>query len=195
MTELMRRRRALMAVGGSSDPNILFEWKPSDGLAGIQIVGTAPSAYSFTANGINLYGGNQFAYTEIDIPGLTFNGSFTLVFVVDISKASDNAENFFSVRFVGINSRLNYNKYNNMNTLKITGIQDQMKNISAATEIKCVYDTNANAVHYYADNILLGTTSNPGTSTAKIACWYAPQVYSASSYLEIKQITVYKGVR
>jgi hypothetical protein len=37
MTELMRRRRALMGAGGSADPNILFEWKPSDGLSNIEI--------------------------------------------------------------------------------------------------------------------------------------------------------------
>lgn len=57
MTELMRRRRALMGVSGSADPNILFEWKPSDGLSPLVIYGSdgVTPTYTLTDSYLRVY--------------------------------------------------------------------------------------------------------------------------------------------
>lgn len=183
---MMDRRRALM---GAKKPEILFSWKPENGLTGIQITGTAPSNYTLTEYGLNLYGGEGFKITQIEIPSAKIANSFTLRVLVDMTHISDNAENLIAVRFMGINSRINYNP--RTGTILITDANGyQTSVLTGIHEFVCLYDGNAQSATWKMDGVTIGTTQNATGTESKVAVWHAPKNYSANNYLLVKEITV-----
>lgn len=108
MTELMRRRRALMAVGDSSDPNILFEWKPSDGLSNIEITTSRGNPnYELLSDSIRLYALPLWAGQYIrPKKTITWDGDVTVEVEFLTPYASNNNVNMYTyTRFLnGLNA-------------------------------------------------------------------------------------------
>lgn len=187
MTELMRRRRALMA----KKHEILFSWKPENGLSGIQITGSAPSSYQLTQNSLKLLGASGFKTTQIEIPNPQAAKSFSLHIIADFSSVYLNSENLFAIRFMGVNSRINYNPYNQeISITDATGYA--ISGLTGTHEIVCVYNGITKSATWKIDDVTIGVTQNASASTSKVAVYYAPYNYGVSNYLEVKEITFYK---
>lgn len=200
MTELMRRRRALMGAGGSSDPNILFEWKPSDGLSNIVIAGMVSGQtntnYEFLADAIRLFtiSRNDVQYIRPQNE-IFYNGNYTVE--VEYKNLSGSANVYNMARCIDGNNT--YCAVNNLNA-KFSVRNGTSQSVQNYTNGKMLLKVNVStktvAGELYIGGSLAATASGtyaiPANSTRGV-CGIDGSGGGDSHYVDITHIIVRKA--
>ena len=92
MTELMRRRRALMAVGGGESSNIIWEWSPSKGLPNLSI--TNARSTTLTSEYLRVYTQANMGFCIIN-PTETITYSEAYKIIIDFGEINGNDINLY----------------------------------------------------------------------------------------------------
>lgn len=195
MTELMRRRRALMGVGGSSDPNILFEWKPSDGLSNIEI-GTSSGnpRYDLMDDRIRFYvlSGWIGQYIQPKTP-VVWDGDFEVEVEIKAPYLALNV--YVYTRLISnLNGRIVFNSGNK--TLSITGGPTNSFGIISAGKLSISLNRTTNKL--VGKYIQESTTTQvegtlPSEPSANLYILYM-EGGNSNGYVDITHIIVRKAV-
>lgn len=196
MTELMRRRRALMGVGSSSDPNILFEWKPSDGLSNIEIrTSSGNPHYELMNDRIRLYALPSWAgqYIKPKKP-ITWNGDVTLE-VEFLTPYGNNVNLYVYTRFLdGLNAAasvgtttkvINVTNGRGVSVGEITAGRITLELTRATGSIKGIYTKN---------NVIAGQTTGSIGTQHQNRDIVGLDGNSKEFYYDITHIIAWKGV-
>lgn len=195
MTELMRRRRALMGVGDSSDPNILFEWKPSDGLSNIEIVTSSGNPhYDLMDDRIRLYAllswAGQYIFPKKTI---TWDGDVT-VEVEFLTPYGDNVNLYCYARFLdGLNAYAAVGSWTKK--LEVNGGSVSVGKItSGRITLEFTRATGSVKGTYTRNNVIAGqATGSIGTQHQR-HCIVGVDGNNATLYYDITHIIARKGV-
>lgn len=196
MTELMRRRRALMGVSNSADPNILFEWNPSDGLSNIEIITSSGNPhYDLMDDRIRLYALGSWASQYIQPKKtITWDGDVT-VEVEILTPYGDNVNLYVYTRFLdGLNAlaqigtlikAINVTNGSAVSVGEITAGRITLEVTRATGSIKGIYTKN---------NVIAGQTTGSIGTQHQLRTIVGIDGNNITRYYDITHIIARKGV-
>ena len=197
MTELMRRRRALMGAQKSTDPNILFEWTPSDGLSNIEIIASSGSPhYALQSDSIRLYVLSSWASQYIfPSHAIEWNGDFEVECEFKEPYGTRH-EMFVYTRCVDL---LNGYATLNVNDKKFSASNGSAVSISSVPggkiSVRVNRTTRACVCSYYSNDVLVAQSNGSILSTqANRLAIVGIDGALTTSYFDITHLVVRKAV-